>query len=62
MPAKYPAIPAPQADVVALRQTTEALKETAELLTLQRGDHLLGAVTWQDLIDLGLILSTQVPR
>jgi hypothetical protein len=62
MPAKYPAIPSPQADLVALRTTGDALKETVEMLTLQRGSPLQGAVTWQDLIDLGLILPTQVPR
>jgi len=62
MPAKYPAIPSPQAEVVSLRASSEALKETVEMLTLQRGNHLNGAVTWQDLIDLGLALPTQVPR
>ena len=62
MPARYPAIPAPQADLVALRATGDALKETVEMLTLQRGSSLEGAVTWQDLLDLGLILPTQVPR
>lgn len=62
MAAKYPAVPAPQADLVSLRQTSEALKETVEMLTLTRGNHLQGAVTWQDLIDLGLCLPTQVPR
>lgn len=62
MPAKYPSIPSPQADLVALRMSAEALKETVEVLTLQRGDHLNAAVTWQDLINLGLALPTQVPR
>lgn len=62
MAARYPSIPSPQADLVALRSTGEALKETVEMLTLQRGSHLNGAVTWQDLIDLGLALPTQVPR
>ncbi len=62
MAVKYPSIPAPAADLVALRQSADALKETVEMLTLQRGNHLLAAVTWQDLIDLGLALPTQVPR
>lgn len=62
MPAKYPSIPEPQADVLALRTSAAALKETVEILTLQRGSHLNAAVTWQDLLDLGLILPTQVPR
>ena len=47
---------------MALRASCEVLKETVEMLTLQRGNHLDGAVTWQDLIDLGLCLPTQVPR
>jgi len=62
MAAKYPAIPTPAADVLALRASCEALKETVEVLTLARGNHLNAAVTWQDLIDLGLALPTQVPR
>lgn len=62
MAAKYPSIPSPQADPEALRASCDALKETIEMLTLQRGNHLNGAVTWQDLIDLGLALPTQVPR
>lgn len=62
MPAKYPAIPSPQADPISLRASADALKETVEMLTLQRGSKLNGAVTWQDLIDLGLALPTQVPR
>jgi hypothetical protein len=62
MPAKYPSIPEPQAEVLALRSTAAALKETVETLTLQRGSKLNGAVTWQDLIDLGVALPTQVPR
>jgi len=62
MAAKYPSIPAPAAEPVALRASCDALKETVEILTLNRGNHLLGAVTWQDLIDLGLALPTQVPR
>ena len=62
MAAKYPSIPSPAADLVALRASADALKETVEILTLTRGNHLLAAVTWQDLIDLGLCLPTQVPR
>lgn len=62
MAAKYPSVPSPQADLVALRATCEALKEAVEMLTLQRGNHLNGAITWQDLIDLGVALPTQVPR
>lgn len=62
MAAKYPSIPEPQADVLALRASSVALKETVEMLTQQRGNKLNAAVTWQDLLDLGLALPTQVPR
>ncbi len=62
MPVKYPAIPEPQADVLSLRTSSAALKETVEMLTQQRGNKLNAAVTWQDLVDLGLALPTQVPR
>ena len=62
MAAKYPSVPSPQADLVALRATCEALKETVEMLTLQRGNHLNGAITWKALIDRGVALPTQVPR
>lgn len=59
---KYPSIPKPAADLIALAQAGEAMKETLEILTQQRGNKENSAVTWQDLVDLGLILPTQVPR
>jgi hypothetical protein len=64
MPAtiKYPSIPKPSADLIALSRAGDAMKETIEILTLQRGNKENGAVTWQDLVDLGLIVPTQVPR
>lgn len=61
MTIKYPAVPAPAADVVSLRNSAHALKETVEILTQQRGDRALAAVTWQDLVDLKLILPSQIP-
>jgi hypothetical protein len=61
MAARYPPIPDPSADPVALRSTALALKETAEILTRQRGDRAKSAVTWDDLVELGLILPSQVP-
>lgn len=64
MPAtiKYPSIPKPSADIVALSRAGDAMKETLEILTQQRGNKENSAVTWKDLVDLGLILPTQVPR
>jgi hypothetical protein len=62
MPSKYPVIPDPTTDPNALRVTAMALKEGQEILTKQRGDRTLAAVTWQDLLRLGLITSNQLPR
>jgi hypothetical protein len=61
MAVRYPAIPHPTADPAALQKSVLALKEIAETLTQQRGDRSLSAVTWQDLVNLGLILPSQVP-
>lgn len=62
MPAKYPAIPEPQAEINSVRDTAAALKETVEVLTQQRGTRSLSAVTWQDLLALGLVTADQVPK
>lgn len=61
MAPRYPAIPEPAADVVALHKSVTALKETVEISTGTRGNRALSAVTWQDLVDLQLILPSQVP-
>jgi hypothetical protein len=60
--AKYPAIPEPVAEINSVRDTSAALKETVEVLTQQRGTRSLSAVTWQDLLALGLISPDQVPK
>lgn len=57
----YKAIPDPQATPQSLRESVLALKETVEVLTRQRRPIAAGAVTWQDLVDLGLIKMSQVP-
>jgi hypothetical protein len=62
MAAKYPAIPEPLAEINSVRDTSAALKETVEVLTQQRGVRSLSAVTWQDLLALGLIKVDQVPK
>lgn len=61
MAIKYPTIPDSTTDPAALRATDLALKETIEILTGQRGNQLYAAVTWGDLVNLGLILPSQVP-
>ncbi len=62
MAPRYPPIPPSSTDPEALRKTDIALKETLEIITGQRGNRLDSMVTWQDLIDLGLALPTQVPK
>jgi hypothetical protein len=61
MAIKYRSIPVPAADVNSLRSSVDASKEVIETLTRQRGSPLNAAVTWQDLIDLKLIVPAQVP-
>jgi hypothetical protein len=61
MTIKYPAIPYPVEDLASLRSATAALKEVVEIITQQRGSVANSAVTWQDLVNLGLITTAQVP-
>lgn len=63
MPAqRYPSIPNPSLDPEALRRADIAIKETLEIMTGVRGNRNDSIVTWQDLIDLGFIVPTQVPK
>lgn len=59
--AKYPAIPDPTNDPTQLRITTSVLKQCFEMLTRQRKNVANAAVTWQDLVDLGVIKASQIP-
>ena len=59
--AKYPAIPEPTTDPVSLRDTALAAKQAFEMLSRQRGNIRNAAVTWQDLVDQGLITAAKVP-
>lgn len=58
---KFPSIQDPAPDPESLRQAILQLKEAVEILTRQRRPVTSGAVTWQDLVDLELIASDQVP-
>jgi hypothetical protein len=58
---KVPAISEPTTEPESLRQAALQLKEGVEILSGQRGTKLNAAVTWQDLVNLGLILPSQVP-
>jgi hypothetical protein len=55
------AIPEPFENMHSLRNSVLANKEVVETLSGQRGHILDCAVTWGDLLDLGLIKKDQVP-
>jgi hypothetical protein len=59
---KYVTIFEPTADPENLRQTVAQLKEIVEVLIRQRRPIDHAAVTWQDLVDLELIVPDQKPR
>ncbi len=54
-------IPTPQPDLRALVATTSATKELVESLAGQRGGVYDVAVTWGNLLDLGIVKPEQVP-
>jgi len=56
-----PTIPEPLENVQSLRESVMSLKELAETLAGQRGQAYDIAVTWGDLIDLGLITEHDLP-
>lgn len=55
----YRSVPEPTPDTI--QQSVTALKDTVEVLARQRAPVIASAVTFQDLIDLGLITAAQVP-
>jgi hypothetical protein len=55
-------IPEPQQDLGSLQAAVVAMKESVEVLAGQRGNPRDAAVTWQDLIDLGLIIPSEIPQ
>jgi hypothetical protein len=62
MTLKYPSIPEPTTTPEGLRDVAVATKQAIEILVGARGKNKLNAaVTWQDLVDKGLILPSQVP-
>lgn len=61
MTLKYPSIPEPTTTPEGLRDVAVATKQAIEILVGVRGGRLNAAVTWQDLVDKGLILPSQVP-
>jgi hypothetical protein len=60
---RIPAIPEPSLEPTGLLDTIGATKQAVEIIG--GADPKLrefAAVTWQDLVDLGLIEATQIPR
>jgi hypothetical protein len=55
-------VPNPAPDLPSLQVTVLALKELAEVLAGQRGDPRDVAVTWGDLLDLGIVKPPDVPQ
>lgn len=59
---KLASIPTPEANVESLHDAVSALKQTVEVLGRQHGKNVgSAAVTWDDLVSLGLITSDRVP-
>ncbi len=56
------AIPEPYETTASLRATAMATKEAVEILLGQRGNVLDEAITWGDLLALGIIKQDQVPK
>lgn len=59
---KYPAISDPIADPENLRKVMMEVKEVVEILQGDREPRLNSAVTWEDLIDLGLATEADLPE
>ena len=58
----FQAVPDPQLTLESLHEVSKALKNNTEILTQQRLPKISSAVTWQDLLALGLITASQVPK
>lgn len=57
---KVTAIEEPTADPRSLRNSVMQVKEAIEVITGQRGSGPL--VTWEDLVRLGIVQESDVPR
>lgn len=56
-----PAIPVPQATLASLVESVQALKQAVELLNGAVGEKTQRAVTFVDLINLGVVKKEAVP-
>lgn len=55
-------VPQPDETIRGLRASVEGLKEIAEVLDGQRGSMMDAAITWGDLVQLGLVKPENVPK
>lgn len=55
----HPGIPDPS--TANVQESVRAIKQIVEVLIKQRGSKANAAVTFQDLVDLGLITPSQIP-
>jgi hypothetical protein len=60
--ATYPSIPNPTSAPNGTIDSVLAVKQTIEILTNVSGDVLDSAVTWRQLVALGVIAPTAVPK
>lgn len=60
---RLPGIPEPSRSAEGMFETVITMKQAVETLAGQRqGSRGESAVTWNDLVDLGLISPLQIPR
>lgn len=54
-------IPEPQKNINSMFETILALKQQVEILSGQKGPRAARAPSYQELVDMGLIQSDQIP-
>lgn len=60
---KFPGIPEPNLDPATMLQSVLAMKQALEtILGQRRGSRPASAVTWEDLVRLGIVEEAQIPR
>jgi hypothetical protein len=62
MAQKYPAISDPTTEAASLRDAVISAKQAIEIITNQRGDPQNSMVSWGQLVKLGLVKATAVPK
>ncbi len=59
---KHPAIPQPESNIASMHATLVPMKEAVDMLQGATGTAYDCAVTWGDLLQLGLITKEQIPH